>query len=65
MKIDGDNLKKMRRSLAHSQGDLGELLGVSARTVRNWEKNETTPKAYFIKKMKSIYKRLKVTDVSI
>jgi transcriptional regulator with XRE-family HTH domain len=37
----GDKLRFYRRELELTQATLGEMLGVTARTVRNWEAGKT------------------------
>jgi transcriptional regulator with XRE-family HTH domain len=39
----GEHLKKRRRELGLLQREAGELMGVSAETVANWEKGRTEP----------------------
>lgn len=37
--MDGQELKKIRKKFDYTPTDMGSKLGVSARTVQNWEAN--------------------------
>jgi len=39
----GAHLKEMRENLGLSQQELGDQIGVSKKTISNWEKNRHTP----------------------
>ena len=45
MEIDGVLIKKYRKKLGLSQTELGDLLGVSFRTIQNYEKGGVIPKS--------------------
>lgn len=54
MKSFGSNLKFYRQIKKLSQKKLGELLGFSARTVSDWECNNTEPDLKTIKQLTEI-----------
>ena len=54
----GENIRKYRLLKNLSQQKLGELLGFSARTVSDWECNNTEPSINTIKEL------VKVLDVT-
>lgn len=58
MKSFGSNLRYYRQLTKISQQKLGELLGFSARTVSDWECNNTEPD---LKTLKNLAKILNVT----
>lgn len=41
--MNGLEIKKIRKKLGMTQAEFAKLLGVSSRTVINWEKEATTP----------------------
>ena len=41
----GDNLKKLRKAKGLSQQELGEIFGLSDRTIGHYEANERFPKS--------------------
>jgi putative transcriptional regulator len=41
--IDGPNIKRIRANYRLSQGQFAALLGISVRTLRNWEQDRRTP----------------------
>lgn len=58
MKSFGSNLRYYRYLTKISQQKLGDLLGFSARTISDWECNNTEPD---LKTLKNIAKVLNVT----
>ncbi len=58
MKSFGSNLRYYRHLTKISQQKLGDLLGFSARTISDWECNNTEPD---LKTLKNIAKVLNVT----
>lgn len=54
----GENIKKYRLLKSFSQKQLGEKLGFSARTISDWESNNTEPNIDTIKKL------IKVLDIT-
>ena len=54
----GENIKKYRKLKELSQRKLGELLGFSARSISDWECNNTEPNVDTIKKL------VKVLDIT-
>jgi transcriptional regulator with XRE-family HTH domain len=51
LKTTGDHLKKRRLELNMLQKELAERLGTTICTVRNWEKNRSSPSLIFIPKI--------------
>ena len=51
MSTFGENIKRYRLMKKLSQQKLGEDLGFSARTVSDWENNNTEPNIETIKKL--------------
>ena len=51
MSTFGENIKKYRLLKNFSQKQLGEKLGFSARTVSDWECNNTEPNVNVIKNL--------------
>lgn len=49
VKSFGENIREYRKSKKLSQQKLGELLGFSARTISDWECNNTEPDVKTIK----------------
>lgn len=43
MSRGGERIREIREQLELSQARLGELLGVDEKTIRRWEKGETSP----------------------
>lgn len=58
MSTFGENIRKYRVLKNLSQQKLGELLGFSARTVSDWECNNTEPSVNTIKEL------VKVLDIT-
>lgn len=58
METFGENIRKYRLLKKLSQQKLGESLGFSARTVSDWECNNTEPNIETIKKL------VKVLDIT-
>ena len=58
MKSFGENLRYFRQLAKISQANLGVMLGFSARTVSDWECNNTEPNIATIKKL------IKILDIS-
>lgn len=44
--ITGDEIRRGRELLGLTQADLGKRIGVSHRTIGNWERDETSPQRY-------------------
>lgn len=44
METLGQRIKRLREQRRWSQSDLGDLLGVSMRTVSNWERDKNHPR---------------------
>ncbi|MBQ3502114.1 MAG: helix-turn-helix transcriptional regulator [Clostridia bacterium] len=59
MSTFGENIKKYRLLKNLSQKQLGEKVGFSARSVSDWECNNTEPNIETIKKL------IKVLDISL
>lgn len=59
MSTFGENIKRYRILKKLSQQKLGESLGFSARTISDWECNNTEPNVYTIKKL------VKVLDITL
>ncbi len=49
MKTVAENIKNLRKSKNITQGELGKILGYSARTVSDWGKGNTEPNITAIK----------------
>lgn len=45
MRITGDEIRDARERAGFTQGKLGELVGVSLRTIGNWERGESVPRS--------------------
>lgn len=58
MNTFGTNIRKYRQLKNFSQQKLGEMLGFSARTVSDWECNNTEPD---VKTIKALVKLLDIT----
>ena len=43
------NIEQARQELGMTQAQLGQALGVSERTIQNWEWGNTTPKPHHVK----------------
>lgn len=43
--LTGDDIKRARQMAGLSQGDLGKLVGVSMRSIGNYERGETVPRS--------------------
>lgn len=43
------NIEQTRQQLGMTQAQLGKAIGVTERTIQNWEWGKTTPKPYHIK----------------
>ncbi len=41
--VDGPNVKRVRATYQLSQNEFAALLGISVRTLRNWEQGRRTP----------------------
>lgn len=54
MKTFGSNLRFFRQEAKLTQQKLGELVGFSARTVSDWECNNTEPDLITLKKIAQI-----------
>ena len=59
MSTFGENIKKYRLMKKLSQQKLGEMLGFSARTVSDWECNNTEPNIETIKKL------IQILDITV
>ena len=44
--ITGDEIRRGRELLGLTQAELGKRIGVSHRTIGNWERDETSPQRY-------------------
>lgn len=44
--ITGDEIRRGRELLGLTQSELGKRIGVSHRTIGNWERDETSPQRY-------------------
>ncbi len=42
-KVDGPNVKRLRAEYQLSQNEFAALLGISVKTLRNWEQGRRTP----------------------
>lgn len=52
--MDGDEIRALRKKLDLSQKDLAKKLGVSKRTVENWEQGTRFPSAENEQKLREI-----------
>lgn len=43
MAMTGDEIRDARERLGLTQSELGQMVGVSMRTIGNWERGETPP----------------------
>lgn len=43
------NIEQARQQLGMTQAQLGNAIGVSERTIQNWEWGNTSPKPYHVK----------------
>ena len=55
-KVTGNSLREFKESLGISQKQLAEFLGVSAVTIRNWERNRNEPDFFYQQKLREIFK---------
>ena len=51
----GDIIRALRKSKRLSQGELGEKLGYSARTISDWENGNTEPNITAIKAIVKLF----------
>lgn len=47
----GKQIRKLRKTRNMKQYEIGELVGVSTKTVSSWEVNRTEPNIYYLWKM--------------
>lgn len=47
----GKQIRKLRKTCNMKQYEIGELVGVSTKTVSSWEVNRTEPSIYYLWKM--------------
>ena len=52
-----DKIKAMRQGLKLSQQELADTIGVSVRTITNWEKGDSKPMRVFEGKLEYLYRR--------
>lgn len=59
----GSFLARQRRAARMTQPDVADAVGVTLRSVSNWEKGHSTPKPDSLKKLASLF-RLKLDDLA-
>lgn len=55
MSLLRENIKTMREARRITQDDLGEVLGISGKTISSWEKGRSEPKIDMIEKLSSFF----------